>query len=49
MVKEIDFKIIMPSVDSVEEMKKIYATYPDYEKKIKEHGLLGFELKFCGD
>lgn len=49
MVKEIDFKIIMPSVDSVEEMKKIYATYPDYEKKIKEHGLLGFELEFCGD
>jgi len=45
MVKEIDFKIIMPSVGSVEEMKKIYATYPDYDDKIREHGLLGFELK----
>ncbi|MFA6278705.1 MAG: hypothetical protein WCS97_03705 [Candidatus Paceibacterota bacterium] len=45
MVKGVDFKKIMPSVDSVEEMKKIYASYPDYEKKIKEHGLFGFELE----
>jgi ASC-1-like (ASCH) protein len=45
MVKEIDFKKIMPSVESVEEMKKIYASYPDYEDKIREHGLLGFELE----
>lgn len=45
MVKEINFKRIMPSVESVHEMKKIYASYPDYEKKIKEYGLLGFELK----
>lgn len=44
MAKEINFKKVMPSVSSVEEMKKIYASYPDYEKKIKEHGLLGFEL-----
>lgn len=45
MVKEINFKRIMPSVKSVDEMKKIYASYPDYEKKIKEYGLLGFKLK----
>ena len=45
MTKKINFKKIMPSVKSVEEMKKVYASYPDYEKKIKEHGLLGFELK----
>src|SRR3989344_4914531 len=45
MVKEIDFKKIMPSVESVDEMKKAYASYPDYEQKIKEHGLLGFELE----
>lgn len=44
MIKEIDFKKIMPLVDSVEEMKKVYAGYPDYEQKIAEHGLLGFEL-----
>lgn len=45
MVKEINFKKIMPSVESVEKMKKVYASYPDYEKKIKEYGLLGFELE----
>ncbi|MBI4066022.1 hypothetical protein HY412_02440 [Candidatus Kaiserbacteria bacterium] len=45
MVKEIDFKRIMPSVASVEEMRKAYASYPNYEQKIREHGLLGFELE----
>ena len=45
MVKEINFKKVMPSVKSAAEMKKIYASYPDYEQKIKEHGLLGFKLK----
>ena|SRR3989338_3132102 len=44
MVGEINFKKIMPSVESIDEMKKIYMSYPDYENKIKEHGLLGFEL-----
>ena len=44
MVKEVDFKKVMPSVKSVEEMKIVYFSYPDYENKIKEHGLLGFEL-----
>ncbi len=45
MIKEIGFKKIMPSVTSVAEMKKTYASYPNYEQKIKEHGLLGFELE----
>jgi ASC-1-like (ASCH) protein len=45
MIKKINFKKVMPSVKSVAEMKKIYASYPDYEKKIKEYGLLGFQLK----
>lgn len=44
MVKEIDFKKVMPSVKSVGEMKKVYISYPDYKRKIREHGLLGFEL-----
>src|SRR3989338_5337537 len=45
MVKEINFKKIMPLVESIDEMKKVYASYPDYEKKIEEYGLLGFELE----
>ena|ERR1035437_9731941 len=45
MVEKIDFKKVMPSVASVTEMKKVYSSYPDYERKIKEHGLLGFELE----
>lgn len=45
MVKEINFKKIMPFVKSVDEMKKAYMSYTDYENKIKEYGLLGFELK----
>lgn len=45
MLGEVDLKKIMPSVESVEEMKKAYASYPGYEQKIKEHGLLGFELE----
>lgn len=44
MVQEIDFKKIMPSVSSVDEMKKVYASYPSYDEKIREHGLLGFEI-----
>ncbi|MDP2655248.1 MAG: hypothetical protein Q8P17_01670 [bacterium] len=44
MVKEIGFKKVIPLVKSVDEIKKVYMSYPDYEKKIKEHGLLGFEL-----
>jgi ASC-1-like (ASCH) protein len=45
MVKEIDFKKIMPSVSSVDEMKKRYAAYPGYEDKIRQNGLLGFEFE----
>ena len=36
---------IMPLVTSIEEMKKRYYSYPGYEEKIKEHGILAFELK----
>lgn len=45
MVAEIPFNKIMPDVASIEEMKKAYASYPDYEEKIAEFGLLGFELE----
>ena len=45
MVRNIGFKKVMPSVNSVKEMKNAYVSYPDYKKKIKKYGLLGFELK----
>lgn len=45
MTEEVDFKEVMPSVGSIGEMKKIYATYPDYDNKIKKHGLFGFKLE----
>jgi len=44
MVKEISFKKIMPTIESVEEMRKAYYSYPDYEQKIKEFGIIGFEF-----
>ena len=45
MAKEIDFKKIMPFCESIEDMKKIYHGFPDYEEKIKNSGLVAFELK----
>lgn len=45
MVTKIPLKKIMPHVSSVEEMKTVYASYLGYEEKIKEFGLVGFELK----
>ena len=44
MVQEIPFKRIMPWVASVDELKKSYASYPNYDQKIQEHGIVGFEL-----
>lgn len=45
MVREIPFKKIMPSVTSVDEMKKVYSSYPEYDEKIAKFGLVGFLLK----
>lgn len=45
MVKKIPFKKIMPDVKSVEEMKKIYASYSGYEDKIREFGIFAFYLE----
>ena len=44
MVKEIDFKKIMPFCENIEEMKKIYYSFPGYKEKIKNIGLLAFDL-----
>ncbi len=45
MLKKIPFNDIMPSVKSIEEMKKAYASYSGYEEKIKEFGIFAFYLE----
>ena len=45
MVGAIDYKKIMPSVRSQEEMRAIYYSYPGYEEKIGTHGLVAFDLE----
>ncbi len=45
MIKKIPFNDIMPSVKSVDEMKKAYASYSGYEEKIKEFGIFAFYLE----
>ena len=44
MTGEVGFKQIMPFVGNVEEMRKVYFSFPGYEKKIKEFGLIVFFL-----
>ncbi len=45
MIKDINFKKIMPFINSVNEMKKTYYSFPNYKEKIKKFGLVSFELK----
>ena len=45
MLKKLQLKRIMPSIKNLSEMKERYASYPDYEKKIKKFGLFAFVLK----
>src|SRR5690349_148874 len=45
MLKEVPFQKIMPSVGSVENLKKAYASYPGYKEKLRKYGLLGFKLR----
>lgn len=45
MIKDINFKKIMPFVNSVDEMKKTYYSFPNYKDKIKKFGLIAFEFK----
>lgn len=45
MIKKIPYQEIMPSVKSVEEMKKAYSSYSGYDQKIKEFGIFAFELE----
>lgn len=44
MAKKLNYKKVMPSVGSVEEMRQAYYSYPSYKEKIAKHGILAFEL-----
>ncbi len=45
MVQEVSFKDIAPDAVSVDNLKKMYASFPGYEEKIRTYGLLGFEVE----
>lgn len=45
MIKKIPYKKIMPSIKSVQEMKKVYSSYSGYDEKIQEFGIFAFELE----
>ncbi len=44
MLEEISLSKVMPDLQTIEQVKERYASYPGYEEKIKEAGILGFEL-----
>lgn len=44
MTKELGFKEIMPFVNSIEEMKKVYYSFPNYKEKIDKFGLAVFKI-----
>jgi len=45
MAGELGIKQIMPFVNSLEEMKQVYYSFPNYKEKIEEFGLVVFELE----
>ncbi|MDP3954827.1 MAG: hypothetical protein Q8Q15_00500 [bacterium] len=44
MVKVINFKQIMPFINSIEEMRGVYDSFPGYTEKIRQFGLVAFIL-----
>ena len=44
MLAEIPLKSAFPDLETVEQVRTRYASYPGYEEKIKEFGIVGFEL-----
>lgn len=45
MVEELGIKPIAPFADSIEEMKNIYYSFPNYKEKIANFGLIAFKLE----
>ena len=44
MTKMVPFRRIMPSVKSVAELRQAYYRYPGYREKLKEFGVVAFEI-----
>jgi ASC-1-like (ASCH) protein len=44
MVKVIPRQKIMPSVESMPEMRQIYYGYPNYREKLKKYGVIAFDI-----
>jgi len=44
MLNELDLKSVLPHVETIEEAKRVYHSFPGYEQKIRDYGLLAFEL-----
>jgi ASC-1-like (ASCH) protein len=44
MIKTINFKKIMPSVSSTEELRDAYYSYPGYKEKISKFGIIALDI-----
>ncbi|HEX8591466.1 MAG TPA: hypothetical protein VF696_01815 [Candidatus Paceibacterota bacterium] len=44
MAEEVTFEKVMPRCSSLDEVLKVYGSYPGYAEKIRKCGLVGFEL-----
>jgi ASC-1-like (ASCH) protein len=45
MLDQIAYKKIWPAAQSVEDLRRKYASFPGYEKKIAQFGIIAFELE----
>ena len=44
MLKQVDFKRILPSGRSVNDIQEIYSSFPGYKEKVRKFGLMAFEI-----
>jgi ASC-1-like (ASCH) protein len=44
LFKEIPLKSVMPDATTLEDAKKVYASFPGYEEKIAKEGIMAFWL-----
>ncbi len=44
MVKQIPFRRINPSVESLTAMRRVYQSYPGYREKLKQYGVIAFDI-----